>query len=293
LHIRPGCLTKGEGKIMKKIRLTKETFGISIILILSAILNFANIGIDGYGNEYYAAGVKSMTMSLKNFFFVSFDPAGFVTIDKPPLGFWIQTISAKIFGFSGWSIILPQAIAGVISVWLIYYIVKRSFGGAACLISALCLAVTPVFVAVSRNNTCDNLLVLTLLLACLALSIAAEKGKLKYLLISLVIVGIGFNIKMLQAYMVVPALYITYLLSNAVSIKKRIVHLIAGTAVLLIVSLSWAFVVDLIPAADRPYVGSSGSNSVIQLIVQHNGLERLGIGSTSNSGPGGNQGAIY
>ena len=117
----------------KKIRFTKETFAISIILILSAILNFANIGIEGYGNAFYAAGVKSMTMSLKNFFFASFDPAGFVTIDKPPLGFMIQAISAKIFGFSGWSILLPQALAGVISVGLLYYLVKHNphtlFGG--------------------------------------------------------------------------------------------------------------------------------------------------------------------
>ncbi|AWI04797.1 glycosyltransferase family 39 protein [Clostridium drakei] len=276
---------------MKKIKLTKENLGLIIILIMSSVLNLANLNIEGYGNEYYAAGVKSMTMSLKNFFFVSFDPAGFVTIDKPPLGFWIQAISAKIFGYSGWSIILPQAIAGVISVWVIYRVVKRSFGTAAGLISALCLAVTPVFVAVSRNNTCDNLLVLTLLLACWALSIAAEKGKLKYLLLSLALVGVGFNIKMLQAYMVAPALYITYLLFNKVSIKKRIVHLIAGTAILLAISFSWAAAVDLTPAANRPYVGSSGSNSVIQLIVQHNGLERLGLSSsTSGSGAKGNPG---
>ena len=185
---------------------------------------------------YYAAGVKSMTMSLKNFFFVSFDPASFVTIDKPPLGFWLQAICAKIFGFSGWSILVPEALAGVISVLIIHIIVKRSFGSTAALLCALFLAVTPIFVAVSRNNTCDNLLILALLLACLAISIAAEKGKIKYFIISLAIVGIGFNIKMLQAYMVIPAVYITYLLSSAVSIKKRIVHLILGTLVLLVVS---------------------------------------------------------
>lgn len=274
---------------MKKIKFTKETIALTLILILSAVLNLTNLNIEGYANEYYAAGVKSMTMSLKNFFFVSFDPSSFVTIDKPPLGFWIQAISAKIFGFSGWSIILPQAIAGVVSVGLIYYIVKRSFGSVAGLISALCLAVTPVFVAVSRNNTCDNLLVLTLLLAGLALSVAAEKGKLKYLLLSLAIMGIGFNIKMLQAYMIAPALYITYLISNAVSIKKRIIHLVAGTAILLVVSLSWAFVVDLVPASNRPYVGSSTNNTELELIIGHNGLERLGIGGTSNSGPGGDR----
>ena len=169
-----------------------------------------------------------MTMNFKNFFFVSFDPAGFVTIDKPPIGFWIQAISAKIFGFSGWSIIFPQALAGVISVGLIYYLVKRSFGTLAGLVSALCLAVTPIFVAASRNNTIDNLLVLPLLLACLALSIAAEKGKVKYLILSLVLVGIGFNIKMVEAYMIAPAIYITYLLSSTIPFKKKIKHLIIG-----------------------------------------------------------------
>lgn len=270
----------------EKDKVTKENIALSLILILSLILNLANLNIEGYANQYYAAGVKSMTLSLKNFFFVSFDPASFVSIDKPPLGFWIQAIFAKIFGFSGWSIILPQAIAGVVSAGLIYVIVKRSFGTVAGLISAICLAVTPVFVAVSRNNTCDNLLVLTLLLACLVLSKAAEKGKLKYLLISLAIVGIGFNIKMLQAYMIIPAIYITYLLSNAVSFKKRIVHLMAGTIILILVSLSWAFIVDLIPEGNRPYVGSSTNNSVMELIIGHNGLERLGIGSKSTQGGG-------
>ncbi|MFL0194757.1 glycosyltransferase family 39 protein [Clostridium sp. WILCCON 0269] len=267
---------------MKKIKFTKEKFPIAIILVLSAVLNFANLTIEGYGNEYYAAGVKSMLINFKNFFFVSFDPSGFVSIDKPPLGFWIQTISAKIFGFSGWSIMFPQALAGVISVGLIYYIVKKSFGNTAGTISALCLAVTPVFVAASRNNTIDNLLVMMLLIACVFLSKAAEKGRFKYLIISLVFVGIGFNIKMLQAYMIVPAVYVTYLISSAVPVKQRIKHLVAGTVVLAVVSLSWAVIVDLVPAQYRPYVGSSTNNTVMELIVGHNGVERF-----NNSGMGG------
>lgn len=269
---------------MKKVKITKERLGLTLILILSAVLNFANIGINGYGNGYYAAGVKSMTMSLKNFFFVSFDPAGFVTIDKPPMGFWLQAISAKIFGFSGWSILLPQAIAGVISVYLLFKLVKKSFGTMAGYISALCLAVTPVFVAASRNNTIDNLLVATLLFACLALTKAAENGKAKYLYISLLLVGIGFNIKMLEAYMIGPALYITYLLSSNISFKKKIVQLIIGTIILFSVSLSWAVIVDLVPAKNRPYVGSSTNNSELELIVGHNGLKRLGL---SGDGKGG------
>ncbi|MDR3583797.1 MAG: glycosyltransferase family 39 protein [Desulfosporosinus sp.] len=265
----------------EEIKFKGEVFLLSLILILSALLNFANIGIEGYANTFYAAGVKSMMMNLKNFFFASFDPAGFVTVDKPPLGLWIQTISAKLFGFSGWSIILPQALAGVISVWIIYYLVKRTFGSFAGLVAALCLAVTPIFVASSRNNTIDNLLVLALLLACWTLFIAAEKGKFKYLILSLVLVGIGFNIKMVEAYMVAPALYITYLLSATLPFNKRIKHLVIGTVVLLGVSLSWALITDLVPAGDRPYIGSSTNNTVMELIIGHNGLDRIGLGGKS------------
>jgi 4-amino-4-deoxy-L-arabinose transferase-like glycosyltransferase len=269
---------------MKMIKRSKENIFLALIAILSAILNFANLGIEGTANSYYAAAAKSMTLSLKNFFFVSFDPAGFVSIDKPPLGFWFQALSAKIFGYHGWSIILPQAIAGFISVIILYIIVKRSFGSAAGLISALCLAITPVFVAVSRNNSVDNILVLFLLLACWALSIAAEKGKLKYLIIAAVMVGLGFNVKMLQAYMIAPALYVTYLFATSVSIKKRILHLVLATVILVAVSLSWAIIVDLTPASNRPYVDSSTNNTVLELIVGHNGLERLGLSSSSNGG---------
>ncbi len=280
---------------MKKIKEMKEYICLAAIVILSVALNFMNLGIEGTSNQYYAAGVKSMTMSLKNFFFVSMDPAGFVTIDKPPFGFWMQAISAKIFGFNGWSILLPQALAGVLSTIVIYIVVKKSFGSAAGLISALCLAITPVFVAVSRNNTIDNQLVLVLLLSCWALSTAARKGKFKYLVLSMVLIGIGFNIKALQAYMIVPAVYIMYLLASTISVKKRITHLALGTAILLAVSFSWAIIVDSIPASSRPYVGSSSNNTEMGLIIGHNGTERLSLGSLfggSNNqqgqgGPGG------
>lgn len=272
---------------MKKIKLKKENYFLVAILVLSAVLNIGNLGLQGYGNQYYAAGVKSMTMSLKNFFFVSFDPSGFVSIDKPPLGFWIQAISAKILGVNSWGLLLPQAIAGVISVFILYLIVKRAFGNAAGLIAALCMAVTPIFVAASKNNTIDNLLVLALLLACLLLTKAAENGKTKTLIFSLILVGIGFNIKMLQAYMVAPAIYLAYLMSKNLTFKKKIINLVCGTVILAVVSLSWAFIVDLVPASERPFVGSSTNNTVMELIFGHNGVERF----TNSSGGMGNPGS--
>lgn len=275
---------------MKKIKITKKHFPILLIVLLSSVLNFSNLAIEGTANSYYAAAVRSMLQSFKNFFFVSFDPAGFVTIDKPPVGYWLQALSAKLFGFSGWSILLPQALAGVISVILIFHIVRKSFGSMAAHMAALFLAITPVFVADSRNNTVDNILVMVLLVACHYLSIAAEKGKIKYILLSMIFVGIGFNVKMLQAYMLVPAVYITYLLTSAVSLKKRFLHLAAGSVILIAVSLSWALIVDLVPASSRPYVDSSTNNTVMELIIGHNGLERLGLSNTNKDGMRGSRG---
>lgn len=258
-----------------KFIMTKERICLYLILLLSFVLNFFNLGIEGYGNTYYAAGVKSMLMNFKNFFFVSFDPSGFVTIDKPPIGFWLQAISAKIFGFSGFSIILPQALCGVISVFLIYYIVKNSFGSSKGLICALCLAITPIFVAASRNNTIDNDLVLCLLLSVLFITKSIKNNSLKYLILSFTFIGLGFNVKMSEAYLILPALYLTYLLSSNLVLRKKILNLCAATLVLVIVSLSWAFTVDAVPAKDRPFVGSSTNNTVTELILGHNGFDRV------------------
>src|SRR5262249_50799288 len=138
----------------------------------------------GYGNNYYAATVKSMLTSWHNFFFASFDPGGFVTVDKPPLGFWLQAGSAWLFGFSGFSLMLPQALAAVLSIALLFHLVNRAFGPVAALIAAVSMAVTPIVVADSRVNELDSMLLLTLLLAAWACTAAAEKGSLGLLLLS-------------------------------------------------------------------------------------------------------------
>jgi len=245
------------------------------ILILSAILNFYKISQEGVGNQYYAAAVKSMSMNWHNFFFNSFDPAGFVSVDKPPFGLWVQVASAKLSGFEGWALMLPQALAGVLSVLVLYFLVKRIFGSEAGLIAAFVLAITPISVAANRNNTMDSLLVLTSLLATWAVSIAAEKGKLRWLLLCAVLVGIGFNIKMLQAYLVLPALFLLYLFAAPLPFWKRIGHLFLAGILLLVISFSWAVAVDLVPPDERPYVGSSQDDTVMELIIGHNGMSRL------------------
>ncbi|HEX8994764.1 MAG TPA: glycosyltransferase family 39 protein [Ktedonobacterales bacterium] len=275
---------------------------LALIMLLAGFLDFWNLQRNGYANAYYAAAVKSMLQSWHNFFFVSFDPGGFVTVDKPPLGFWIQTASAKIFGFSGFSILLPEALAGALSVGVLYLVVRRVFSPAAGLLAALALAVTPISVVTNRNNTIDSLLVLTSLLAAYAITRAVEHGSLRWLLLSALLVGLGFNIKMLEAYLIVPALAAAYFFAAPISWRARLGHLALAGLLMLVVSLSWVTIVDLTPASMRPYVGSSQTNSELELALGYNGIQRLtgglghlfsggatstASGATTNTGPGG------
>jgi 4-amino-4-deoxy-L-arabinose transferase-like glycosyltransferase len=247
---------------------------LTAVLALSAFLDLSRLTSEGYGNVYYAATVKDMLDSWYNFFFVSYD-AGFVSVDKPPVGFWIQAASAYLFGFHGWSILLPQALAGVLSVALLYYLVRRSFGPVAGLLAALALALTPISVATNRHNNLESLLVLTVLLAAWAFILAAETGRLRWLLVGALVVGVGFNIKMLEAFLVLPALYLLYLVTAPVGWRRRMIHLGLATVVIVAASLPWVVAVDLTPADQRPYVGSSSFNTVTDLIVGWNGVERV------------------
>src|SRR5438876_1338140 len=162
---------------------------LAVVMLVSIYMNFYQLGQNGFGNLYYAAAIRSMLDNLHNFFFVAFDPGGFVSIDKPPLGFWLQAASAKIFGFTPFSIFLPQALAGVLSVLLLYHLVRRHFGVVAGLLAALALAISPISVVTNRNNTIDSTLVLVMLLGAWTVMRAAETGKWRWLLLTGVLGG--------------------------------------------------------------------------------------------------------
>lgn len=145
------------------------------IMLLSAGLHFANLEAIGDANTYYTAAVKSMLQSWSNFFFVAAEPGGSVTVDKPPLGLWVETAFAFVLGVEGWVVSLPNILAGIFSVPLLYHLVKRYMGELAGLVAALVLVVTPVAIATDRNNTMDGMLVFTLLLAAWAFLAATER----------------------------------------------------------------------------------------------------------------------
>ncbi len=276
---------------METLKKHRERIALGAILLLAGFLSIWGIWKSGYGNEFYAACVKSMLTSFKNFFFVSLDSEGFVTVDKPPVSLWIQAIFAKVFGFHGWTIIVPQGLAAVASVWLLHRTVKRHFGEGAALISALALALSPIFIAVSRTNNTDSILIFFMVLSAWAMMLAADKGSFKWLSLSAVFLGIAYNAKTLQAFLILPALFAGYFFTAPTTWRKRILHMSAAALILIAVSLSWSLIVDLTPADRRPYVDNSSSNSELELALNYNGLQRLtgmlrGGARTSDEGAG-------
>jgi len=266
--------------------LTVSTILILVIMAFSFGLHMYKIESIGDANSYYTAAVKSMLQSWSNFFFVAAEPGGSVSVDKPPLGLWIEAVFAYFLGLSGFSVSLPNILAGVFGIPLLYIMVKKYMGELAGLVAAFVMALTPVFVATNRNNTMDGMLVFTLLLAAWAFIHAAESGKLRWVLLGAFIVGLGFNIKMMQAFLPLPAFYALYFLGSKEGWLRKIVNLSVATVLLLVVSLSWAVVVDLVPAGQRPYIGSSENNTVMGLIFGHNGIARLeGGGGPGGAGP--------
>ncbi len=279
---------------IRRLALRTHYVPLAAILALAACLDFWNLTQNGYANTYYAGAVRSMLKSWHNFFFVSFDPGGLVSVDKPPLALWLQALSAKIIGFSSFSILLPEALAGVGAVWLLYLLVARYFGRVAGLAAALALAVSPVSVSVNRDNNPDALLALLLVASVYFGARAAESGRLRWLVGSAVLVGLAFNTKMLAAMVVVPGIALAYVLFPRLRRRVRFSHLAVAAVVLVAISGAWIAAVDLTPAADRPYVGSTSDNSALSLALDYNGLGRVTgqEGGTSTGGGAGLGGAF-
>ncbi|HXW59301.1 MAG TPA: glycosyltransferase family 39 protein [Solirubrobacteraceae bacterium] len=245
------------------------------ILALSAVLNVVRLSQNAYGNIFYSAGVRSMLRSWHNFLFVSFDPAGLITIDKPPLALWVQAASAKLFGFAPLPLLLPEAIMGVLAVLVLYLALTRSFGALAGLSGALALAVFPSFVAVSRVNGVDPLLILLMTLAADAALRACASGRWRALLWCAVLVGLAFNAKTLAAYLVVPGIVVAYALCAPGAASRRLAQLAVAGVLMLVISFAWIAFVEATPASERPYVGGSTNNTELGLTFDYNGLGRV------------------
>ena len=224
---------------------------------------------------FYGGAVRSMSQSWHNFFFGAFDPWGTVSVDKLPGAFWVQALSVRLFGFHIWAMVLPQAIEGTLTVLVLYRAVRRIGGAGAGLVAALALAATPVTVLLNRGNISDSLLILLLVVAADCTTAAFMTGRLQSLVVAGVFVGLAFQAKMLQAWIVLPALYLAYILAApAASLQRRVGQVALSVLAVVAVSLSWMCMITLVPAHDRPYVDGSCNNSVFSQVFLYNGADR-------------------
>lgn len=255
-------------------------FGILLVapaVVLALFLRLLRLDRTGQ-NLYYAAGVRSMLDSWHNFFYVSFDPGGALTIDKPPLGFWLQATAARALGFHYWVLAIPQVIAGVASVAILFLMVRPRYGLAVASVSALVLAVIPASVASSRNNSLDTIAMLFMLLSAWMVLKAGELKSFRYLAMSALFAGLAFNTKMFAAFIPVPAFALSYFVAYRPEWRRAAGKLMLAFVLLSAVSLSWVSAVAVTPSDSRPHIYNGFGDSIWALTFRYNGINRV-IGS--------------
>ncbi|WP_350280394.1 glycosyltransferase family 39 protein [Kribbella sp. HUAS MG21] len=258
------------------------------LLVLTAIAYLWGLSKNGYANEYYAAAVQAGSTSWKAWFFGSFDASSFITVDKTPASLWVMGLSGRLFGFSSWSMLVPEALMGVASVGFVYVSVRRWFSANAALLAGAVLALTPVAVLMFRFNNPDALLILLLCAGAWAVTRAIDAGKhaARWMMLAGALVGFGFLTKMMQAFLILPAFGIAYLVAGKPALGKRLVHLVLATGSLVVSAGWWVAIVELLPASARPYIGGSSTNSILELTLGYNGLGRLNGNETGSVGGG-------
>ncbi|MER5506053.1 glycosyltransferase family 39 protein [Streptomyces sp. NPDC002766] len=260
------------------------------ILALAAVLYAWNLSGSGM-NTFYSGAIWAGTQSWKAWFFGSLDPGNFLTVDKPPFALMVMGLSCRVFGFGTWQMMAPQIGAALATIWILHSSVKRVWGHVAATVAALVLALTPITVAINRDNNPDTLLVF-LMVAGAALALRATRDeRLLPLLGSAACFGLAFNTKLLAGWIALPVVFALYVYASKAPWAKRIVNLLTAALVLAVSSFWWAIAVSLVPAADRPYIGGSTDGSAWDLIMGYDGLGRV-FGGEGNGGGGGGGGGF-
>ncbi|MEU3981457.1 glycosyltransferase family 39 protein [Streptomyces sp. NPDC026672] len=260
------------------------------LLLATALLYLYDLSASGWANSFYAAAVQAGSTSWKAFFFGSLDAGNAITVDKPAAFLWPMELSVRIFGLNSWALLAPQALMGVAAVAVVHASVRRRYGHAAGLIAGAVLALTPVAALMFRFDNPDAMLALLMAVACAFVVRAVEDGRTRWLVWAGVAIGFAFLAKTLQAFLVLPPLALVYAVCAPVRLRRRLAQLGLATLALVVSGGWWVAVVELWPAASRPYVGGSQHNSFLELTFGYNGLGRLSGEETGSVGGGGGGG---
>ncbi|OBI77808.1 glycosyltransferase family 39 protein [Mycobacterium sp. E740] len=261
---------------------------LAALLLTTAVLYLWGLGASGWANDYYAAAAQAGTLDWKAWLFGSLDSGNAITVDKPPAAMWLMALSGRLFGFSAFTMLLPQALMGVASVGVLYAAVRRVSGATAGLIAGTVLALTPVAALMFRFNNPDALLVLLMVVAAYCTVRATESASSRWMALAGCALGFAFLTKLLQAFLVVPGFALAFLVAAPVGWWRRVGKLAVG-ALAMVLSAGWYLaLVELWPADSRPYIGGSTNNSLLQLALGYNGIQRIAGGQgPADRGPGG------
>src|SRR5580704_4936010 len=260
---------------VRSSRRTAEWAAVAAITAGAAVLRLVHIG-QVPPDPFYDAAVRSMEMSWHNFFFGAYEPGGSVSIDKPPIDLWLQVISVKALGFSSTTLKLPEALAGIASVPLLYVTVRRIWSAAAGIAAAVAIAVMPIAVITARSDTMDGVMMLALVLALFAAVRASETGRGAWLFAMAAALGVAFDVKLLESLVAVPGIALFAYLGLPGRRVKRVMRMALAGAVYVAVALSWLTATLLFPAHDRPYAIGSTNGSAWNAAFVFNGSDRLG-----------------
>jgi 4-amino-4-deoxy-L-arabinose transferase-like glycosyltransferase len=264
-----------------------ETLALAFLLAGTAALYLWNLAASGWANAYYSAASLAGSQDWTAWFFGSFDAGNAITVDKTPAALWVTGLSVRLFGLSPWSVLVPQALMGVAAVGLLYATVRRAVGPVGGLVAGAVFALTPVAALMFRFNNPDALLVLLLVAAAYCTVRGVENGSTRWFVAAGIAVGFAFLAKMLQAYLVIPALAAVVLVASPLSLPRRLGQ-VAAAAVAVIVSSGWYLaVVELWPESARPFIGGSQTNSIIELLFGYNGFGRITGNEVGRVGGGG------
>lgn len=290
-----------EGTLVRRLTLA------ATLLAVLALYTW-NLSASGYANSFYSAAAQAGAENWTAFFYGSLDAGNAITVDKTPASLWLMALSVRLFGLSSWSILLPQALLGVASAWIVYGTVRRSLGGPlaarlggpttdpvaddgwarrahwAGIVAALAFALTPAATLMFRFNNPDALLVFCYVAAAALTLRAAETASRRHLAAAGALIGLGFLAKMLQAFVLLPSLALAYAVAAPASWRRKMVDLIVAFAAMVLAFGWWVAIVELVPADWRPYIGGSQTNSILELAFGYNGLERLSGDQTGSVG---------
>jgi 4-amino-4-deoxy-L-arabinose transferase-like glycosyltransferase len=287
------------GASLADLPVSAERLALVGLLVATALLYLWGLGASGWANTFYSAAAQAGSESWKAFFFGSSDAANSITVDKTPLALWPMGLSVRLFGLSAWSILVPQALEGVAAVGVLYATVRRTTSSAAAgLLAGATMALTPVAVLMFRFNNPDAMLVLLLVGSAYATLRAVEASHTggraaRWLVLGGALVGLAFLAKMLQAFLVLPALILVYVVFAGVTWRHKIGHLLGALAGMVLAAGWWVAIVMVWPAASRPYIGGSQHNSILELTLGYNGFGRLDGSETGSVGGGSTTGGQW